>query len=401
MPTAGDGARDRALKRSYHVHPPGLVFLGLTLLVGIAAANRPNNLLVWIFGALLASVLVSGLVSGGMLMGIRALRLDPRRCAVGEPLLVRWAVENRSRIWPAFNLRIAERPAATDGAGIPWQDAATPGEAWVMHVGPHDTVHGEAVLWPTRRGRLRFDRFRVETTFPFGLIRKAVTFAQASEALVYPRSLPLREGFLERMAGVGFGGTRVAGQPGAGEDYFGMREYRPGDSLRQVAWKRLASRESPVSIERSRTSPPRILVVLNLRLPTAELRTSGREPRQLEEDAITLAASVLSHAERHGFEAGLAILGVGAGPLPVRRGRWHLERMLANLAAIDLDAPRERLARLGETARERVTTVVIHPDRAVTSIAPDAAWHLVATRLDTMLAAAPPRPAVEPAEVAR
>lgn len=375
------------MKRSYHVHLPGLVFLGLTLLVGVAAANRPNNLLVWIFGALLASVLVSGLISGGMLMGLRALRLDPRRCAVGEPLLLRWAIENRSRIWPTFNLRVAERPAGTGGPGIAWQDAARPGEAWVMHVGPRDTLHGEAVLWPTRRGRLRFDRFRVDTTFPFGLIRKSVTFTQPSEVLIYPRSLPLRDGFLERMAGVGAGGTRVAGEPGAGEDYFGMREYRPGDSLRQVAWKRLASREVPVSIERSRTSPPRILLVLNLRLPTAEVRAGERDPRELEEDAITLAASILSHAERHGFEAGLAILGTSAGALPVRRGKWHLERMLAALAAIDLDGPRDRQARLGDSTRDRVTTVVIHPDRAVTSVAAEKAWHLVATRLDTMLAA--------------
>ncbi len=389
------------MKRSYHVHLPGLLFLGLTLLVGVAAANRPNNLLVWIFGALLASVLVSGFISGGMLMGIRALRLDPRRCAVGEPLLIRWAIENRSRIWPTFNLRIAERPAGKDGGGgIAWQDAAGPGEAWVMHVGPRDTVHGEAVLWPTRRGRLRFDRFRVDTTFPFGLIRKAVTFTQASEVLVYPRSLPLREGFLERIAGVGFGGTRIAGEAGAGEDYFGMREYRPGDSLRQVAWKRLASRDVPVSIERSRTSPPRLMVVVNLRLPTDELRTTGREARELEEDAITLAASILTHAERHGFESGLVLLGTGAGSLPVRRGRWHLERMLAALAAIDLEAPRDRLARIGEQVRDRVTTVVIHPDRAVASLAPDKAWHLVATRLETMLAADPPRPAAEPAEAA-
>lgn len=381
------------MKRSYHVHLPGLVFLGLTLLVGVAAANRPNNLLVWIFGALLASVLVSGFISGGMLMGIRAVRLDPRRCAVGEPLLIRWAIENRSRIWPTFNLRVAEGPASKDGAGIAWQDAARPGEGWVMHVGPRDTVHGEAVLWPTRRGRLRFGRFRIDSTFPFGLIRKAVTFTQLSEVLVYPRSLPLREGLLERMAGLGFGGTRVASEPGAGEDYFGMREYRPGDSLRQVAWKRLASRDTLVSVERSRTSPPRILVVLNLRTPTGEIRTTGRDPRELEEDAITLAASLLSHADRHGFEAGLAILGTGAGSMPVRRGRWHLERMLAALAAIDLDASRDRLAGLGDPGRERVTTVVIHPDRAVTSIAPENAWHLVASRLGTMVAIDVPRPA--------
>jgi len=388
------------VRRSYHLHLPGLVFMGLTVLVGVAAANRPNNLLVWIFGALLASVLVSGLISGGMLMGLRARRLDPRRGAVGDPLVLRYAITNRSRIWPTFNLRLVELPdAGGDGPGVPWDAAARASEGWVLHVGPGDTVHGESVLWPERRGRLRFGRFRVETAFPFGLLRKAVTFTQPSEALVWPRSLPLRPGLLERIAGAGWSGARVASVPGAGEDFYGMREYRVGDSMRQVAWKRLASREEPVTIERSRASPPRVRIVLNLRLPTDELRTSGRHPRTLEEDAITLAASFLSHAERNGYESGLVILGTGAAPLPLRRGRWHLERMLVSLAAIDLDGPRDRTARLADPGRDAVATVVIHPDRAVTSIAPERAWHLVATRMDDLLAPEA-RPAARPDEVA-
>ena len=34
------------MRRRYHIHPPGLLYLVLVVLVGLAAANRPSNLLV-------------------------------------------------------------------------------------------------------------------------------------------------------------------------------------------------------------------------------------------------------------------------------------------------------------------------------------------------------------------
>lgn len=46
------------MRRRYHLHPPGLLYLLLVVVLGIAAANRPGNLLVWVFAAMLAGVLV-------------------------------------------------------------------------------------------------------------------------------------------------------------------------------------------------------------------------------------------------------------------------------------------------------------------------------------------------------
>ncbi|MFO0827386.1 MAG: DUF58 domain-containing protein [Phycisphaerales bacterium] len=384
------------MRRRYHLHLPGLLYVALTVLVGIAAANRPNNLLVWVFGAMLAGVLISGLVSGGMLMGVRAVRLDPRRGAVGEPLIVRYAITNRGRVWPVFSLQLEE---LSDGGakgpatrGRPTAPRRT-GSGWVLHVGPGETTHGEIVYFPQRRGRIVFERFRIWTTFPFGLIRKSVTFTQRTETLVYPRVLRLRDDLIGSLVRGGIGGFRLSTTPGPGEDYFGVREYRPGDSVRQIAWKRVASGLGLVSIERSRTSPPRLRVVLNVRTPTDQLRLAKSElsGRDVEENAISLAASLIAVAESNGYEVGLTVLGLDAPRAPLRRGRWHVEKLMAALAAIDLDAPRAENAGFAEADRDRATVVVVHVDRAAPSVAPTGAWHLVASNLDTLLAGEAPQ----------
>ena len=82
------------MRRRYHIHPPGLLYLVLVVLVGLAAANRPSNLLVWVFAAMLAGVLLSGILSGQPLMGLRAERSLPRTGRVGEPVIVRYTVIN-------------------------------------------------------------------------------------------------------------------------------------------------------------------------------------------------------------------------------------------------------------------------------------------------------------------
>ena len=390
------------MRRRYHLHVPGLVYVALTIFVGVAAVNRPNNLLVWVFGAMLAGVLISGLVSGGMLMGVRATRLDPRRGAVGEPLVVRYAIWNRSRVWSAFNLHIEERVASDrissgtrDSSALGWQRSMKPADGWVLHAGPGETVHGEVVFIPQSRGSVAFEPFRIWTTFPFGFLRKSVSFSQRTETLVFPRVLRLRDDLIGSLVRGGMGGFRLSSSPGPGEDYFGVRDYRPGDSVRQIAWKRVAMGQGLVSIERSRTSPPRLRVVLNLRCPTDRLRLSNSDltPREIEENAISLTASLLARAETDGYEVGLTVLGLPAPRMPLRRGHWHVEKLMAALAALDLDAPRDDNALIVDSDRDRATIVVVHPDRAVPSVAPKGAWHLVATQLNTLLAQ--PEPVAE------
>ena len=62
------------------------MYVALTLLVGLAAINRQNNLLFWILGVMLSALLLSGMVSGVMMQSLRVKRLVAGNALVGEPL---------------------------------------------------------------------------------------------------------------------------------------------------------------------------------------------------------------------------------------------------------------------------------------------------------------------------
>jgi uncharacterized protein (DUF58 family) len=357
------------------------------LLVALAAMNSQVNLLFWLFGVMAAGLVVSGVVSGIMMLGLRCRRLDLRHGEVGEPLVVRYEITNRNRLVPVFNVQVEE---CTDRAAT-WPTFMAPTRAWIMHIGPRETIHAEAVFWPRRRGAVHFDRVRIWTTFPFGIIKKSVTFTRPQHTLVHPQRYALRPQVVRALAPEGLMGAKVTQRSGLGDDYFGMREYRPGDSLHHVAWKRSACQDTLLCIERSRSSPPRLTVILNLTRPTADLRVEGGvdAARLLEERAISLAASIIHQADLGGYEVGLSIQGSGVPDARPRRSHWHRQKLMAALGAIDLDAARPPAA--SRPDEQRTAEVVVHPDRVDPALGGPHAWHLTARQLAELRAGGPPR----------
>lgn len=374
------------MRRLYHVPLAGVAYFSITVLLGVASAYRPNNLLIWAFAAMLAGVIVSGIISGGMLVRLQVTRTEPRTGRVGEPMSLRYIVRNAVRWWPLFDLSIDEAPVAGPRG---WSGAGRSAPAWLLHAGPRETAHVEGMFVPMRRGRFRFEAIQAASAFPFGLLRKIVVFQQPAEVLVLPAIRSLKPGVLRLLAPQGLGGVRTTTRPGPGEDFLGVREYRPGDSPRQIAWRRRAGLDELATVERSTHAPPRLRVILDLTRATSMLRVAPGDDaparaRALEEDAITLVASLLAAADREGYEYALSLHGVDAPRTLLRRGHWHLQRLMALLAAIDLDAP--RLPRPDGDREERAAVVHVHVDRVDLDEGREDSVHLAATRLGDLLA---------------
>jgi len=224
----------------------------------------------------------------------------------------------------------------------------------------------------------------VWTTFPFGLVKKSVTISQPHTTLIFPQLYRLRPDVLQSVSASGPMGMRVSERIGKGDNFYGLREYRDGDSLRQISWKHTARVDELVSIDRSDPSPPKLRVVVNLTRSTDDLRLSDAtavEKRLAEEQAISLAASIVYAADAQGYEVGLSILGAGLAELPVRRSRWHLGKLMAALAAIELDRQRDAAALRRAFQTDRAGIIVVHPDRADPDIVKEEAWHLTAGQL--------------------
>ncbi|MEJ2516077.1 MAG: DUF58 domain-containing protein [Gammaproteobacteria bacterium] len=88
-----------------------------------------------------------------------------------------------------------------------------------------------------RRGRLRLERVKVTTDFPFGLFRAWAWLHPDCTGVVYPAPAT------HPPSPPGGGPEEAAGRwdENRGEDDFaGLRSFRPGDSPRRVAWKAAA-----------------------------------------------------------------------------------------------------------------------------------------------------------------
>ncbi|MFO0376423.1 MAG: hypothetical protein ACK51N_05180, partial [bacterium] len=199
--------------RQYHLHPPLLIYSGITLLIAIGAFNSQNNLLFWLFGLALSLVLVSGLLSGIMMMSVKVERRAPTDVHAGERLNMTYVVRNASRLMPAFALTIIEVPdvhahdaaavdsTEADGSGggttrgargvlrgvLSKRGAADrPPEAFVPDVPRRGSVEVTGSALALQRGVVRTLGYRVETAFPFGIIRKSLFFRQPATVVIRP-----------------------------------------------------------------------------------------------------------------------------------------------------------------------------------------------------------------------
>jgi uncharacterized protein (DUF58 family) len=143
---------------------------------------------------------------------------------------------------------------------------------------------------------------------------------------------------LRALVGAGPGAHATQPRAGGHEDFIGLREYRSGDSVRQVAWRRSAALMEPVVIERAVAARPTLCVTLDL------TRTEGTPTESSEETAIEWTASMLTRAHADGWDVRLVVegLGVDEKDQAVVSG---LGAQLDALAMIDLITPRHAVLR--------------------------------------------------------
>lgn len=92
-------------------------------------------------------------------------------------------------------------------------------------------------LAPQPRGHHRLKRLTLATIYPLGLFRAWSHLDLAQTIVVYPQPLPYT-GNLTAMDDDGSEGRYRDHQ--AGEAFSGLKEYQRGESLKRVAWKRVA-----------------------------------------------------------------------------------------------------------------------------------------------------------------
>ena len=193
----------------------------------------------------------------------------------GQELQYRCIIENGSALpLPRVRARFRAIRPATGGGGTEFGDAAgdagasrttgRDGGGILTYLPGHQFVEREQTVQLPYRGiyTVGLDRIEIGDTLQLFNVRPRV---RAREFRVYPRILPIGEfqpGTERRL------GTSEVGSLGNLPDYSlfnQLREYRPGESVRHLAWKKFASTGIPVIKEYDSTSEPAVSIYVDLR----------------------------------------------------------------------------------------------------------------------------------------
>lgn len=90
------------------------------------------------------------------------------------------------------------------------------------------------------RGLYTWSTIHASASDPFGLFEVKQEVPASGEILVRPEPMKLRHIPLEPRLTLHAPGPLSASLAGSGTDFFGIREYRPGDSLRRLNWRQAA-----------------------------------------------------------------------------------------------------------------------------------------------------------------
>ena len=312
---------------------PGLLFVGITVFLAIGAINSQNNLLFWVFGVAVAGVIVSGVVSGSGLMGVRLQATVPQNLEAGSPAELHYTLGSINRRLSVFGLEIREKDP--DPALSITKDDATS----VSHLGPGTHRHAGLRWTPQRRGPIELDRVMVESRFPFGLLIKSLEFSAPRRLLVMPARIEIiRSPFEPNRASTAAGHSKRT-RSGAGTEFYAIREYTPGDPRRTIAWRPSARRGALLVVEHTEPRSRSAWVwVTAPSEPTAQARPRTQaqaDARVIAERALALALAIIREGTRQQRPVGLWMPWAGL-TIPPGSGKVFERRVAERLAALDL-----------------------------------------------------------------
>lgn len=376
------------LRRRAWLTREGWYYLAVLAFIVGGAVLRNVNLLVVLAGMMIAPLIFNWRLVMASLSGLSIRRRLPEQVLAGEPLTVEIQVEN-SRWWmSSWLLRVEDwveerswfrvQGSAGRVSDLPeswWRRLryqvshfdpfhlhATLAATIIPHVPARATVTGTYRITLHRRGRYRFGPLRVATRFPLGLVKAHLTLPEYGELIVAPRLGRLLPQWATLLEAELVGDQRRHPQRGVSDgDYYGLRPWQSGDSLRWIHWRTTAKLGRPVVRQYERRRSRDVAILLDPYLASdADERGEG-----LLELAISLAATAVADvASRGQSRLTVAIAGrkpqVHTGPASA----LFCKEILTLLAELTPSADYPLAASLAQTleaASRDVRLIVISP----------------------------------------
>ena len=297
----------------------------------------------WLF---VLAALILGAVAAGWLLPIRATsgvtisRRVPGRVHQGEETLVDLEIVNAG---------------GRGRRGLIVQDPHLDAvNLWVGPIRAGERTDITTLRVAERRGRHGPDRVRLKSSAPFGVAERRRWVPVEGSTLVLPKveslgALP----FIEPAATTDHA-IHSAPRRGQGPEYLGIREYRPGDSMRHVHWPSTARTGAVMVREFEQEQTRRLAIVMDTS------RDAGRTWTPLDR-ACSAAASLALAALAQGHGARIVTGSDGDADVLSRADEDEILERLALVEAGNGDGFATMVAELGPALRGVQTAVVVFP----------------------------------------
>lgn len=298
------------------------ILIALAIFSLFSAINRDINLLYGMFALLSSLLLISFLLSRLMVREIACCRFMNNRATEDEELILTIRAENKRRL-PQFMLQVEDQFAA-----------ASPKETQQIFLIPK-LSHKKALELNYKkrcykRGEYSIGPIQLSSANPLGLFLRRKRVDVYSDLLVYPATfeidyLPLVSGSLLPRIGV-----ETMCKAGTSNDFFGTREYKPGDPVKYIHWRSSARLEKIVVKEFELTAATDVTIMIDLEIDS----NIGRGKESTLEYAVKIAASIAKYAIARANSVQFIAYGEDQIIIPGAQGIEQLSRILEELARV-------------------------------------------------------------------
>ncbi|MBN8429772.1 DUF58 domain-containing protein [Microbulbifer salipaludis] len=269
----------------------------------------------WWFGlvALTLAALLD-LLTGRHVDGLSGHRHLPGNLALGVEQLIGVQLHNRGP--RPLSLQVSDQlPEQLRSSDLPLQVALNPGQ----------DIHIHYNATPVQRGRAAFGHLALLASSPWKLWQCRVQLGAPQEVKVYPNFLGISSlQALSTEQSLRYLGVHQQQRRGEGLDFRQLREYRRGDSQRQVDWRASARMQKLISREYQDERDQEIIFLLDC---GRRMRTQDGELSHFDHalNALLLSAYV---AIRQGDAVGLQCFAGTHSRLPPVKGEGGINLLL-------------------------------------------------------------------------
>lgn len=347
----GYGVQQWLLKR---FTPVGLGVLVCLVAAAIIGLDTKQTMAYQVFAFLLAILLIAMGFSCYFRCRFSAQRNLPRFATVGVKLSYRLTIDNKTKrkqeglqlieeiAQPKFSLAEFKRVIKSKQKkgsitsltyiyfqwlkAIARERKATTRAIALPTLKPQGETVVKGEITPTHRGIVRLSGISVLRPDPFNIFNAVRTISLPQSLLVLPRRYQLPRIDLPGSRMSQTGSVSLASSVGDSEEFVSLRDYRPGDPLRNIHWKSWAKTGKPVVREEQSEYFVRHALILDT--------FQSQSESEILEEAISVAASFACDFRTQESLLDLMFVGIKSYCFTTGRGLGSSEQMLEILAGV-------------------------------------------------------------------